>query len=277
MFDGPNTQTFYVDKRDRDINFDRPEDYNVNPKRYTKVIFHKVILEELKLKQYDRPVIFDIDADYFSNNGYDTANELVVTYKEENIKRFLSTLENLGVKPILTMGSLSPEYTNEKDRITLERFFQDIGACTQTGDYLIGYRHHDTWGDKIIGSNIRRQSKDLYQGIYEMSYVDLRTNAPDSFTIINDTSVEYKKVNKKIQMLLGISVQKSTKLLFNWDKEDGCRDSTVYYNKIEQNVQDRNGNRSSFDDTSRDSSHYRGGLKKYKSITKKEYLNQKKK
>ena len=83
MFNGPKTQTFYVDERDIDIYFDRPDDYNDNPARYRKVTFHKVILEELRLERYDRPVIIDIDADYFSNNGFDTVNEMVVPYNAE--------------------------------------------------------------------------------------------------------------------------------------------------------------------------------------------------
>ena len=237
MFNGTRTQTFYVDERDKDISFDKPDDYNVNPAWYRTITFHKVILEELQLERNDRPIIIDIDADYFCNTGNDTPNEMIVPYDEYNITRFLTTLENLGIRPMLTMGALSPGYTFDEDKIALERFFQDIGASTQKGDYLIAYKHHDKFGDEIWGRNTRRQSKDLYQGIYEMSYIDLRTITPDYMTPVNDTSVEYKKVNKRIQMLLGISEQKAATLLSDWDNEDGCRDSTVHYYQIEQNIQ----------------------------------------
>jgi len=274
LFNGPGTQTFYVDERDRDICYDKPDDYNLNPARYRKVMFHKVILEELELERSDRPVIVDIDADYFSNNGYDTANEMVVPYKEQDISRLLSTLENLGIRPILTMGSLSPEYTHEKDQLALERFFQEIGARTLKGDYLIGYKHHDQWGDIITGRNIPRQSKDLYRGIYELSYIDLRSNTPDYLTLISDTSTEYIKVNKRIQMLLGISEQKSAALLLNWDNEDGNRDSAVSYYQIEQNVQNSNGTPLRLYQNSRSPFSSSASLKKYKSISKEEYLNQ---
>jgi hypothetical protein len=241
LFNGPVTQTFYVHDGDRIIYFARPEGYGANPASYRKVVFHKVILEELGQANFNRPVIIDIDGDYFSNKGSDTPNKMAVPYKEHTIIRFLSTLDNLGIRPVLTLGALSPDYIDEKDKFAIERFFQDIGERSRTGDYLIGYKHMDEIGDLIIGSNIRRRSRELYQGIYELSYIDLREDVPDRSTPIDGDGAEYRKALKRISMSLGVSGEKAAELLLAWDNEDGVRDSAVNYYQIEQSVQKNNG------------------------------------
>ena len=241
LFNGEFSQKFYIKKgnisKEEPIHWSVPEDYDNNASSYRIINFYKIVLNDLLNIKIKSPIILDIDADYFSNTGYDTIGKFEVKFKEDTITNFISILDKANIRPVVTTGSLSPQYVGDEYVDIMERFFQDIGISSfNKNDYLIGYRHQDKQGFTIRGNNIVRHENALFTILYKLNMIDLRTSNPDYQLAMVNGIQEYEDAKKMVKKILKASKKDALSFMKKMDKQDGTLNGIIHFRDIEHNI-----------------------------------------
>ena len=127
FLDDKTEDTFYV--KNGNVFFTKPEDLDGS---YKTVKFHKVTIDDLPSFAAKKNVQLDIDSDYFSNTGFDTAGEVLAnnnpstTELSENLQTFTRKLEDKGINPEIVTLARSPNYTSPEDLPVIEAYFKGI-------------------------------------------------------------------------------------------------------------------------------------------------------
>ena len=243
LVSGPKDETIYVDKKTNEMTFQKPDNYEKQKANYREVAFHKRLLNELPSFNGDKNLLLDIDADYFANSGSDTSGHLSFNPNKQELQnkldKFVTTLNNKGIQPVLTTAALSPEYTSPDSQPAMTNFFEEIGKNSKTDDLLIGYRHDNLYGldEKSKGKNILRTQKPEYMYSYDLSNIDSHTKDPDGVIVLNEKNPEYKQAVEYLAKKYKINNANVSKILNNLDKLDGNLDGVVNMKRFEELVQ----------------------------------------
>lgn len=115
---GPDTLSVYVNS-DGILFFEKPEE------EVTEILIHRVLQSELPNTFTTQYTYVDIDADYFSNSGYDTEIQSNWNPTEQqllaDLERMAGMLEKIG--PDYVSLSLSPGYVSEEDKQVINDYF----------------------------------------------------------------------------------------------------------------------------------------------------------
>ena len=235
-----------VDKRSKRVLSVKPVDFDLTPDRYRNIPIHEIQIEDLpdNLGEDGRPVVLDIDADFFADaNGNDEQGEVL---HEGDLLYFVQQLIEKNIRPALTLGAMSPVWTTPSAEPALERFFQDIGANSKTnGDLIAGYDHHHA----VIDDNsngirkrglpiIQRSSAPDLQATYAMRFQDFhQQEGHDHKTPIDDAgNAEYQQVIAMLCSIYRTIKNEVQQKLESWDLKDGTQDNFVNYVEIEKNL-----------------------------------------
>lgn len=129
-FVGGESKTYklYVNIKSRMIFINNAPDYDGNPDNYRIVILHKVTIEELpSLMNDNRQKVFSVDADYYSNTGFDTSGGASHNPSHEelysNLDSFFVKLDQKGIYPTVVTLAKSPVYTAPEDIPVIKDYF----------------------------------------------------------------------------------------------------------------------------------------------------------
>ncbi|MBF0441800.1 MAG: hypothetical protein HQK54_07855 [Oligoflexales bacterium] len=237
--------TLYIDKNRKIVTGKKPDDYDTNQSKYTKVVIPTILVEELPAisSKGDTPIILDIDADYFPN---------IISSEEEldaSFGNFLDALSQKGITPDFTTGAMSKKYVNyrfsenEHPKVLqkLERFFQDIGAHSKTkGDLVAGYDHQRESPNQRGLPIIKRVGNSDLQALYALRFVDFHNGSSvDGKVSIDKSDPKGEKATAELVRIYGSSEEKVKKTLEDWDAADGQKDGKVDYNAIEKQLIDK--------------------------------------
>lgn len=235
-----------VDKRSKRVLPAKPVDFDSSPDRYRNIPIHEIQIEDLPddLGEDGRPVVLDIDADFFADaTGNDAQGKVL---HEDDLLYFVQQLNEKNIRPTLTLEAMSPVWTTSSAAPALERFFQDIGANSKTnGDLIAGYDHqHAVIDDNSNGIRkrglpiIQRSSVPDLQATYAMRFQDFhQQEGPDHKTPIDDAgNAEYQQVIAKLCSIYSANENEVQQKLESWDLKDGTQDNFVNYVEIEKNL-----------------------------------------
>ena len=235
-----------VDKKSKRVLPVKPVDFDSSPDRYRNIPIHEIQIEDLpeNLGVDGRPVVLDIDADFFADaNGNEEQGKV---FHEDDLLYFVQQLNEKNIRPTLTLGAMSPVWTTPSAAPALERFFQDIGANSKTsGDLIAGYDHqHAVIDDNSNGIRkrglpiIQRSSDPDLQATYSMRFQDFhQQEGPDHKTPIDDAgNAEYRQVIAKLCSIYRTNEYKVQQKLESWDLKDGTQDNFVNYAAIEEHL-----------------------------------------
>jgi hypothetical protein len=235
-----------VDKKSKRVLPAKPVDFNSSPDRYRNIPIHEIQIIDLpgNLGDDGRPIVLDIDADFFADaNGNDEQGKVL---HEDDLLDFVKQLNEKNIRPALTLGAMSPVWTTSSAAPALERFFQDIGANSKTnGDLIAGYDHqHAVIDDNYNGIRkrglpiIQRSRDPDLQATYAMRFQDFhQQEGPDHKTPIDDPgNAEYQQVIAKLCNIYRTNENEVGQKLVSWDLKDGTPDNFVNYVEIEKNL-----------------------------------------
>jgi len=131
---------------------------------------------------------------------------------DEGFERFLNTLREKNIRPILTTACASPEYVDGTRPLQLGRevgvwpyiqeFFYSIGLHSRTKDLLVGYAHNRATGPSSGAQNVARSKSKLYQLMYWLEVLDVGTDSPDR-RVPMDESPEHLAAIQAVKRLYG--------------------------------------------------------------------------
>jgi hypothetical protein len=222
--EGPRVLEIFPDRAERLLYFGAPAGSAETP----GVRFHKVLLSELPSFEGRSDVYLEIDGDYFSNTGFDTAlhahanptrNEMLADFA-----RVAEALHARGVRPLIASWCLSPVYTAREDELDQERFVLDVLRTGAKVDYLLGYRHLEESGARLQARTLRRDTA-LGRLLLELRESELRR--PDGDRNIDLASAELADALEVTSRALGLDDLGSRALLRRLDRFDGRLDGTI--------------------------------------------------
>lgn len=105
----------YVNKETRELNFEKPADYDSNEDKYKVVNVHKLTIEDLPQFSENDNLMLDVCGDYLLSNVEDAficrESTSYIHYEiEERFNKIFSELEKKGAKPIIYTGAESIDY-----------------------------------------------------------------------------------------------------------------------------------------------------------------------
>lgn len=236
---GPKSLSMWVDVDRGDIIFDAP---TTDADAYRRVLLHKVTLDELPDLSANRNVYVEVDADYFSNTGYDTDSaagenpgraELLT-----QLMRASDTLKARGTRPRLVSLSTSPSYTADEDRRLISYVFEQAAARAELKDRLIGYTHVFANGPDSGAVRVRRESR-LHEFLFALRVIDHQQAFPDDELHVRKALLDnarQRELDQARTAAVRAGYSDPDALLNQLDRADGTLDGVVDLIAVDQQI-----------------------------------------
>jgi hypothetical protein len=227
---GPASLDLWVDLNRKVIFFDAPaESDNV----LRRIRFHKLTVDELPDFTDNESIYLEVDADYFSNTGYDTQESAGENPGEADLKTLLHRsfrlLADRNVRPALVSLSTSPFYTADEDRRMISHAFELAAERIGLKDRLIGYRHIYPNGISEHSLNVRREEP-LHEFLYALRVLDHAQVFPDDRIVLRpdaDDAVANAELRDAIAAADRIGIASPSELLERLASIDGINDGII--------------------------------------------------
>lgn len=144
---GPSQDlTVYVDTSKKKMFFSQPPDYQSNPDKYKTVAIHKRLTRELPSFTGQSNLLLDIDADYFSNRGHDTAGGGGFNPSDSelswSLNNFAYGLIKKGINPEIAVVARSPDYCGQEDIAPITKYLSQLFSQPEyIADTIDAYTH----------------------------------------------------------------------------------------------------------------------------------------
>lgn len=155
---GKREYVLYLDLRKGEISFSKPTDFDPNSTDFRTVKIHKVTVDELPQFTGRENVSLDIDFDYFSNSGFDTAGDTPSNNRHNagndellhDLHYFIEKIDERGIRPQIITLARSPNYTPSEDIPVIETFFRNM-VLPWTPEYIFDTpRNYKHWHDRDV-------------------------------------------------------------------------------------------------------------------------------
>jgi hypothetical protein len=177
----------------------------------------------------NKPVIANLDLDYFSNTGHDTVGNINHGFQESEVTSFFETFDRKNVRPFAALTCLSPRYTPLED-VRIRQLSSDLEDYTGQHDLYATYARTETNNSGTFSeSNILATSNKAYLLARQLLKLDLNTETPDANVALKlRGNPEFKAAVLKTREIYNLSSdEEALSILRQLDVRDGVKDNVV--------------------------------------------------
>lgn len=185
LADSTPDRTVYINNKTGDFSWDvKPDDFSESD--YRTVGIHKRALQDMP-DLSAKNIVSSLDVDALANRGYDTALGAKTDWRgDPGIQDFLNKYKELGIRPFLSVISMSPEYVKSEALPRLEQLAWTMVKDGDTGKDLLAtpYRNYINPGyaspdGHHHGILTMRYEHPVYQLLSALHRIDQETKGPD--------------------------------------------------------------------------------------------------